>query len=375
MKNTTFLIFFNTTWGWPADYCRQTARELSKKTRVICYLGAEPVTLLNLILRKGTFWKTIDHTQCYSPVLLPFRRFSIVQSVQNRINIALFRLLAQRGAHARHVIAWIFDQMYAPYLRHFPASWRILYDCVDYVWDPDSMIHTHIQQQEDVLIQKATWMVVNSNTLKTIHKKKRRGITVVPLGFAPAEKPVHVRKKHGREKPVIGLVGVLNCRIDYGLVYRLANKPEWHLVLQGKTDREYDNIYHMGTWIDKFRTISNIEILPPVTRENVYECIARFDVCMIPYRMDIDFNRYCYPMKLFEYFYMGKPVVATPIEELRRYPKYVQIGSAVGEWEHLLQKLISQPWPSLYEKEQRRLASENTWEKKINAIMHIIDTS
>ena len=76
-------------------------------------------------------------------------------------------------------------------------------------------------------------------------------------------------------------------------------------------------------------------------------------------------------MKLFEYFYLGKPVISTPIEELKRFPKFVKIGKTAKEWEKHIKFLLSKPWP--YQKEQKKLAKENSWKSKIEVISKIID--
>jgi hypothetical protein len=78
-------------------------------------------------------------------------------------------------------------------------------------------------------------------------------------------------------------------------------------------------------------------------------------------------------MKLFEYFYMGKPVLATPIEELKRFPKYVKIGRTAEEWEKHIQTLLAKPWPKAYQKEQKRLAVANSWDYKIDAILKVVE--
>jgi len=77
-------------------------------------------------------------------------------------------------------------------------------------------------------------------------------------------------------------------------------------------------------------------------------------------------------MKLFEYFYMGKPVISTPIEELKRFPKFVKTGDTAEEWEHNIKELLSKPWPRRFQKEQRRLATQNSWEKKLFYITSLI---
>ena len=80
-------------------------------------------------------------------------------------------------------------------------------------------------------------------------------------------------------------------------------------------------------------------------------------------------------MKLFEYFYMGKPVISTPIEEVKRFPNYVKIGNTVEEWKKHITSLLSHSWPKSYQKKQREMAIANNWSKKISIIGEIISES
>jgi hypothetical protein len=100
----------------------------------------------------------------------------------------------------------------------------------------------------------------------------------------------------------------------------------------------------------------------------VKEMLKHIDIGMIPYDVSQEFNRYSYPMKLFEYFYMGKPVISTPIEELKRFPMYVYMGKSAREWIGGIEKLSSYSWPDMNQKEQRKLAQENSWVQKIDKI-------
>ena len=89
---------------------------------------------------------------------------------------------------------------------------------------------------------------------------------------------------------------------------------------------------------------------------------------MIPYDISQDFNRYCYPMKLFEYFYLGKPVVSTDILELRNFPGLVAIGNTSDDWGKAIKKILSKEWSMKNKKLEKRLSMENSWQMKISKI-------
>ena len=125
--------------------------------------------------------------------------------------------------------------------------------------------------------------------------------------------------------------------------------------------------------IQELKSLKNIYLVPRTkSRLVIKEVIKNFDIGIIPYDVSHDFNRYCYPMKLFEYFYMGKPVISTPIDELKRFPKFVKIGESSIDWEKHIKSLLSMSWPVKYKEEQKKLAEENSWENKIEAINKVL---
>ena len=72
---------------------------------------------------------------------------------------------------------------------------------------------------------------------------------------------------------------------------------------------------------------------------------------------------------------MGLPVISTPIEELKRFPKFVKIGKNPGEWSKYTNDLLSKIWSKKHKEEQRRLAEQNSWEIKVNMILNSISAT
>ena len=108
-------------------------------------------------------------------------------------------------------------------------------------------------------------------------------------------------------------------------------------------------------------------------QKDIPSIIDSFDIGIIPYDTNIDFNKYCYPMKTFEYFYLGKPIVSTPIKELERFPLFIKTGQSVQTWEENIQNILAKPWPKKHQRQQRQLAIDNSWSNKIEAMSQIID--
>ena len=373
MKQKIIIILCNLHISWVADYASQTARILSKDNTVFCYLGADAYTWHDMLWHKKSLIDTKDAIFLYHPILIPGRRFHCIAMLQEKINAMILRQYIRRYAplSSDHIL-WIFDAMFASFLRHMPPAWNILYDCVDVMWDSDSKKRKKLCADEHILIQKATWMTVNSRTLFSLHKKDRPDISCVPQGFRSHTFLGHVsRNQKKSSKIIIGYIGVLDDRIDGSLLVSLATRhTSWEFHLWGPATEKFAD--KTNPTVGALNVCPNIFFHDQASPEKISEILRSFTVGIIPYRMT-GFTRYCYPMKLFEYFFMGIPVVATPINELRCFPGYVKIGSTVEAWENNIQYWIDHPYTSSQKKAIKKLALDNSWEEKVKAISHVVD--
>jgi len=386
MKNNGIVfIFMNVPWMWSTDYPNQTAKTLIKKGYiVVCYYYDQSYSINEILVNQYKFeWFSIIQQGLYAlyPIhIIPFKRFKIIYYANFWLNIIIF-IFYIYFTHPR-----MFAQMHKPILWFFSPFLRIthmckvfftvFYDCVDYFRGGLFFSISEKKQvipDENCLIASAHYMFVNSVVLKKLHNKRRKDIYVVPQGFrldSFIKKP-QLPFVIPRDKPVIGYVGGLNYRLDFKLLKQLAKRNiSYTFVLIGPIldETQKDNVMRQLLYLSLY---PNVIIYPNVSKKYVPGVISQFDIGMIPYDMSIHFNRYCYPMKLFEYFYLGKPVLSTPIEELKRFPQYVFIGRNSTEWGKLLRELTKNPWTQTYKTDERRLAIENSWTKKIETILSI----
>ena len=87
------------------------------------------------------------------------------------------------------------------------------------------------------------------------------------------------------------------------------------------------------------------------------------------------FNSYCYPMKIFEYFYLGVPVISSGILELKekRFDGLMSIAADYKSWENSIKKLLENKIPGKKQRQQRELAIKNNWQNKIQKIAKALD--
>lgn len=385
MKKGFVIIPFDISWSWSTDYTIQTAKILSRKYTVLCLLLEDSFSAKEyFVLKKKPelFKKHSKNFYIYRPLqIIPFRRFKVIHNLNIFLNLLLVKAilsLANLTTETKDKFLWVFHPKLYPLTKLFGKGYKLIYDCVDfYDFGLKGEERERLKEYERKLTKEAFVVTANSKVLFDHLKKTRKDVHLVPQGFRIKHfKEFKKRKRKSptkivvdKNKPTIGLVGGINHRLDFNLLKNLIdNNPRWNFVLWGPIQKPRKK----GAFpknLDYLISRKNVIYGVSDKKEEIPAIIDKFDIGIIPYDVSQDFNKYCYPMKIFEYFYMGKPVVSTPIEELKRFPKLVKIGRDANEWEKHIKTLLSKPWPEQHRKEQKRLARENSWKNKVDTML------
>lgn len=369
LKNKTIIIPIENAWDHSADFLRQTAFILSKHNLVYIY-DHNNHYFFGKKKRKNVYpnYKNIIFRQV--KYYLPFEKFKIIDKFNRWLS---FKLFLAKHRHADKIL-WIFYPNYYDFAQVNNQKMLKIYDCVDYSED---------QQKENILINSVDYFFVNSKALKKLYAKKKlnkQAIYISAQGFfQPDDKKIKsVSLKKNKSKAVIGYVGGLNCRLNYPLLDQLiGNHPEWLFVFYGPEQKniEKDKIYHTQKWIKKLKEHKNTLFGYSDDRYFIYGLIKNFDIAIIPYNLDLVFNSYCYPMKIFEYFYLGVPVISSGILELKekRFDGLMSIAADYKSWENSIKKLLENKIPGKKQRQQRELAIKNNWQNKIQKIAKALD--
>lgn len=368
---------------FPADYIKQTVKILSKRNRVIVFLWGNALSLKEIFIRRFFEKKSFYVFQrdgkiiLFTPVhILPFRRFASIQYLNLILNVFFLRTyILYQGLGKNKKVLWIFNYE----LYRLPAimgrSFLSLYDCVDYFSSLDKKNHQKIKLEEKKLIDSVDYFFVNSLTFKNLYR--RSSPVVVPQGFDLHTFRRSVKKASSAairlpdDQPVIGYAGSINYRLDYQLLISLAQmSPHLNFVFVGQRqkNRIEDNYTKTDYWLKRLLRLQNVFKVSNQPKEMLPQIISQFTVCLIPYNMDLDFNKFCHPMKLFEYFYMGKPVVSTPIVEVTRFKPLVMIARNTQGFQEAINKVLTNGWSRKYAREQKKLAISNSWSTKVDTI-------
>jgi len=167
--------------------------------------------------------------------------------------------------------------------------------------------------------------------------------------------------------PIVGYSGLVAARLDLGLLTHAAKvKPDWNFVFVGAV-----NSNHCETELQALVELPNVHLLGNKDVDEVPAYVARFDVCIIPYVVNLR-AQHASPLKLYEYAAASKPIVATDFAAAKAFEGHVQITGGpeafVTACEQAL--LFDSSAPEIVE--NRRIASENTWMHRVHQISEIL---
>lgn len=381
-KNKLIIIPFNLPWEWSTDYLNQTAYVLGRKNIVICYMQSDLLSIREYIERRKfpiLLRKYSKNIYQYYPIFfVPLRRSFLISKLNEEINILLLKLLIailtlKNNFSVR--IFWVFDPLYGYLVKYFTNGYIKIYDCVDFFAGAakNSLAKKAALENEKQLVNNVDNVFANSLVLKDRLATYREDVVLVSQGFRldtfvkNKTKNLPLLKRGNR--PLIGFVGAVNSRINYNLLFNLAKKhPEWDFAVWGKVLEDSQFTGKQRLLLTKLEKLKNV-LRGQSAKEEIPGIVKQFDIGMIPYDPGNDFNKYCYPMKIFEFFYFGKPVISTTIIELRRFPDLVRMSDNLKDWERIIKSLLNSPWPNALKNKAKRLSIENSWQNKVNQIL------
>jgi len=158
--------------------------------------------------------------------------------------------------------------------------------------------------------------------------------------------------------PIIGLVSVIDFRIDLALLKAVAlAHPEWSLVLVGPV-RDYS----FEGWeenISGLRSLQNVYFLGRRDFKSLPAYMKYFDVGLIPFQVTPATNT-MYPYKLHEYLAAGLPVVSTDLYELRPHRDVVRLAGSGDEFIRAVEEELEAD-SDMKKQKRMEVARQNDW--------------
>ena len=193
----------------------------------------------------------------------------------------------------------------------------ILYDCHD--WLPGfGRTAAGLLEAESDLFREADAVILSSQFLqdRVCERQPIKAKSVlIRNGAEPLAAP---RRPRPDGTPVIGYVGALDHWFDTDAVAAVASAhPAWRIHLAGRIENRS---------VLRLQNYRNVTFLGEVGRDHLPALFQSWRAAMIPFLIN-DLTLSASPIKLYEYFSAGLPVVSTRLPEVERYGDLAYLAS------------------------------------------------
>jgi teichuronic acid biosynthesis glycosyltransferase TuaH len=186
---------------------------------------------------------------------------------------------------------------------------------------------------------------------------------VMPNGLEPEEwrAPVPPAWAETTRRPLLAYVGTLDSRLDVEAIARLAAAmPEAQIILAGpQAERGH---------LAPLRGLANVEIRPPMGREDVTGLLHAADVGLVPHvasRLTAGMS----PLKLYEYLAAGLPVAATDLPPMRGVDPRVELVPEGGDLAAAVSAALRRGRAS--EEDRLAFVAENAWRRRHDELIDL----
>lgn len=329
---------------------------------------------------RGKFVKVGPNINVYTPprIFIPF--FKSIRFV-NKINSTILSLLVRKIAarlslELKENILWVNFPTYSDLLGKLSSS-TVIYDCIDdykYFFKSET-VRANIERMERDLLVGADIVFTTSeklyNKCKSINNKTYR----IPNGvnfnhFHPGQKREAVDKPAELKeikKPLIGYIGVISWWTDLELLSVISKKLDIAIMMIGPVETD----------IKMFKDNENMFFLGKRDYNRLPEYIRWFDICILAMKSN-ELTGGVDPVKIYEYFASGKPVVCSDMEELQRFRDICFLCRSDRDFieniKYILENRNNQDIRNRIKKGVSA-ALENSWDRRIESINRIINNN
>ena len=110
----------------------------------------------------------------------------------------------------------------------------------------------------------------------------------------------------------------------------------------------------------KLKVDKNRYEIPWIAKAELFSLIKECDIGFMPYNIKDPHNLHCVPLKLFEYFYAGIPVISTQLLNISEFQPHVYLANSHQDFIHGLSSLISSTQSPRAIKERKQIANRHS---------------
>jgi glycosyltransferase involved in cell wall biosynthesis len=286
--------------------------------------------------------------------------------------LLLRRFLGQHTSAKQKKIAIIGSPFWEPIVRNnvFDLVCYDYVDAIDVLATPAS--YYDARKKHEALIEKSALVFVTAEALKedvaTVAKDK--DVVVVSNGVDLQFFEKHkLSRRRGlpydkTDRKAVGYVGNIGWWFDSALLRAAAERlPHVDFIVVGP----------FGNRVRRFQDgPSNVRVIGPVQYEQVPAYIESLDVGLIPFKPG-PITEASDPVKLYEYFALGKPVVATHLRSMERFDDghLLRIARTPSEFAEAIEYFLAHD-SKAWQASRKQVAQQNSWVSKASIIVRSI---
>lgn len=368
-ENTPIIAHCHLCWDWVWQRPQQFLSRLSARRKILFvethapdpqlssavarYFTAPNFPNVTLLKIQFPLWRWSDGS------FVDRERRRLVKEFINGPGVGLFE----------NAVQWFYDPMAVPAFLGQMGEIGTVYDCMDEL-SKFRGAPPQIRGRERKLLDAADVVFAGGHKLWQSKKQQNEncyfygcGVDVAHFSKARAQETTIPDDIAKLKKPILGYFGVVDERMDYELLEKLADAhPEWSIAMVGPTIK-----------VDRVPQRPNIHWLGQKNYTDLPAYCKAFDVCLMPFALN-EATEFINPTKALEYMATGKPIASSAVADVvTNFGAVVKIARSHEQFISLCREAIEKPDTAAIEAGLRQ-AAENSWDSIVARLEgHIAD--
>ncbi|AFQ49149.1 glycosyltransferase [Burkholderia cepacia] len=263
------------------------------------------------------------------------------------------------GARSK-VVHWIYKPNQRKHLREKATFVYEVYD--EYTADfSTGATYPEVARLEPEVLREADHVFFTSQPLADRKKHHAGSWSLVGNGVAY---DVFARYRcfdaaRSAKRKSIGYLGNLSDFFDWKMMSEVcADMPELDFVFNGQVEKH--RLKDVEEHVERLMALPNVFFAGRVSRPVGAAAVARYDVAIIPFVVN-DAMHAVEPLKLWEYFAAGKPVISSPMNAVTVKSPLLRVAASKAEWIRAINESLDELEEDVHREARIELAQSRSW--------------
>jgi glycosyltransferase involved in cell wall biosynthesis len=366
------IVHCHLCWDWVWQRPQQFISRLSKRHRILFVetIGPDPnlITPVVRVMEKTPELPNITRLRLQFPA---WRWGDAAYVDRMRRELVEEALRGPLAGQFENPVQWFYDPMSVSSFAGHMGEIATVYDCMDEL-SKFAYAPPELTRREAELLARAEVVFTGGRKLYEVKREHNPnchfygcGVDIEHFGRALDAETVIPHDLKAFNRPVLGFFGVVDERMDYELIAKLADaNPKWSLAIIGPV---------MKVEQHQLPRRPNIHWLGSRDYAQLPAYCKGFDLCLMPFALNAA-TEYINPTKALEYMATGRMIVSSAVSDVvSNFSSVVKVASSHDDFVDLCKEAIERPDPSLV-KRGLEMAAENTWESIVEKLeKHVED--